>query len=144
MTADASPNSANDYVATYDASAASHKKVLLQDILSLLGGSVDRVSVGAAGNSNPDASTTITFITTTSAGSTATGTLGNGTSDGQIKYIIASSLLANYTMTVTNGIESNGTSMSTIVFDSTGQSIQLVWDANRTDWYIANAGANVS
>lgn len=49
LTADASPNSATDYVLTYDASASSHKKVLLDDLPGATGETNTASNIGLAG-----------------------------------------------------------------------------------------------
>jgi len=131
-----------DFLAFYDISGADHNKTTIADILNTP--SVENLSAAAAGVMTPSVSLQKTFIQTTSAGAAATGTLANGTIDGMMKYIVARSLLANYVLTVTNGIKADGSAMSTITFDSTGQSIELIWSASSTRWFVANTGATMA
>ena len=75
------------------------------------------------------------FVKTTSAGADMTGTLADGNSNGMIKYIVATSLLAKYTLTITSGVDAEGNVISSITFDNTGNSASLVWDADTANWF---------
>ena len=133
---------AADTIAIYDDSAAAHRKITYSDIVNAT--AVENISGAAAAVFSPDEDVRTTFITTTSAGATATGTLADGNVDGMEKHFIATSLLADYTMTITNGIDATGTAISTLTFDSTGVSAFLIWDATTSNWFIANTGAIVA
>lgn len=100
--------------------------------------SYEAISIAGAGN-NPSLTVATTFVTTTAA---ASGTLANGTSIGQIKYIAISGYAGNYVMSVTSGIDANGAVIATITYTSAGQGSTLTWDG--ANWLILNAGGIVA
>ena len=70
-----------------------------------------------------------------------TGTLANGTNNGQVKVIIckAHSGSKTYTLTITSALDSNNQA----VFDAEGEAIVCVWVTDK--WYIvSNFGATLS
>jgi hypothetical protein len=142
LTLEANPAS-NDLIPIYDVSATTQRKVTINSLLNTP--TTENIS-GAAGASgvNPSVTVQTTFVTTTSAGSNTTGTLADGTIDGMMKYVVAASLLAKYVMTVTNGVSASGAAITSLTFDNTGNSVQLVWNATVGKWFIANTGALVT
>jgi hypothetical protein len=75
--------------------------------------------------------------------SSLTFTLADGTDNGQLKVIYASSDHASYTATVnvTNAL----TSHNSIVFNDGGQAVLLVWNSTVGKWFVlANYGATIS
>lgn len=81
LTADGSPNGAADYVATYDASAGTHKKVLLDNLPG--GGGVDWTQDQGATNIHPD---NINFTRSIVTTSTEVRLVGDSTTPGNDKY----------------------------------------------------------
>lgn len=100
--------------------------------------SSESISIAGAGN-NPDIGVITTFVSTTAA---ASGTLADGTTIGQLKYIVMSAYVGDYVMTVTNGLDANGAAITTITYTSAGQGSTLTWDG--TNWLILNAGGVVA
>ena len=111
-----------------------------------IGFDTEHISVVSGGVANPSASKNTTFITVLTTGSPATGTLQAGTKDGMHKHIIATSLpvSTSYRLFCPNGMlldpGSGTTNSKTLLFETAGQSVHLIWN-NITDCYVfANAG----
>jgi hypothetical protein len=104
------------------------------------------ISVAGGTATSPTVSITTTFITTTGAG-TATGTLGDGTSNGQFKYLVAVSITAgvNYDLASTAGnvIDANGAAVTTMRFSTSGNALTLIWNTTTSKWFIVGAGATL-
>ena len=142
LTLEASPAS-NDLIPIYDVSATTQRKVTISSLLSTP--NVENISGAAAATGvNPSVTIQTTFVSTTSAGADVTGTLADGTVNGMIKNIVATSLLAKYVLTITNGISASGASISTLTFDNTGNTVQLIWNTTAGKWFIVNTGAMVT
>ena len=90
---------------------------------------------------NPDVTNSITLIDLATASGNITGTLANGTNNGQVKVIIckAHSGSKRYTLTITSALTGNTQS----VFDAVGEAIVCVWVTDK--WYIvSNFGTTLS
>lgn len=100
------------------------------------------ISVAGGASQSPSLTETISVVDVTGAG-IATGTLADGTTIGQLKYIVLRSNAATgYVLTVTTGFEPGGGVLSTLTFANRGQGATLVWVG--TGWMILNGGAGVN
>lgn len=104
---------------------------------------VEAFSVAGGANQNPNMTLTTSFVTTTGAGN-ATGTMANGTTLGQIKYIVMSAgHTSNYVLTITAGIvDAAGVVYNTATFTTGGQSMAVMWDT--VNWINLNSGVALS
>lgn len=137
MTAATSVNSAD---VVYLVQAGADKKLSMATLLGNLPNTPARLSgtFSLAGTRqtliNAGAITSTQSVTILqNNGITAALTINNGTYDGQIKVILAS------TMAGTSTISSN-LSCASVVFDAPGQSVQLMWDDNKW-WPIGGTAA---
>ena len=142
LTAEPAP-APGDFVPIYDISVATQRKVTLSSLLSTP--DIENIS-GAAGAAgvNPSVTVSRTFVSTTSAGADVTGTLADGTINGMLKYIVATSLIAKYVLTITNAVQASGAALSTLTFDNSGNTVQLIWNTTVGKWFLANTGATVA
>jgi hypothetical protein len=121
--------------------SASFQNVNLLSAFSL---SVERYTLNSGIPSrNPSLNTVVSFVSVSGVSFNSYGTLGNiNVNDGQLKYIVASSIGTNctYSLNIANLIATNrgnnNTAPSTILFNSSGQSIQLLFDNNLLGWLI--------
>tara|TARA_B100000214_G_scaffold334716_1_gene277571 strand:- start:43 stop:513 length:471 start_codon:yes stop_codon:yes gene_type:complete len=84
---------------------------------------------------NPDVTNSITLIDLATASGNITGTLANGTNNGQVKVIMckAHSGSKTYTLTITSALASN----NQVVFNAAGEAIVCVWVTDK--WYIVSS-----
>ena len=99
----------------------------------------------SAGNASPDGFNDVYFVTV--AGANRTGTLADGSVDGQRASVHLSSQSGGftYTLTITNALYPGAAAGSrTATFNTAGQSIHLEWDATGGNWMPVNAGATIA
>ncbi len=109
---------------------------------------VERLSIPAGNVDSPSNGSNITFVTVTGSG-IATGTMPAAVTDGFFKMISISQLDSgcSYELTFPIGTlvdpVSGTTAAKKIIFDSSGQGIQLVWDNVATRYIITQGGGRV-
>lgn len=109
---------------------------------------VERISVIGGGVANVGSGSNITFISVTSSG-TATGTMSLGNFDGFLKQICISQLLNGGTYELlfpTGRLLDPGTgamASKKLIFDTPGQSVQLVWDNSLVSYIMTTGGCQV-
>lgn len=105
---------------------------------------VQRFTIPGGDSNSPNIESNITFVTVTGAG-IATGTMPSPVTDGFLKNICMSSISfgCSYELTFPEGTlidpVSGTSSAKKMVFDTSGQSAQLIWD-NITSVYIITQG----
>lgn len=109
---------------------------------------VERLNIPAGNVDSPSNGSNITFVTVTGSG-IATGTMPAAVTDGFFKMISISQLDSgcSYELTFPIGTlvdpVSGTTAAKKIIFDSSGQGIQLVWDDVATRYIITQGGGRV-
>lgn len=103
--------------------------------------SFEEYTVNGGANRNP-INSFITSIVQTAGALNATGTLANGTYNGQIKNIVMVSYVVPYVLAATNVIDANGLPVTTITFNNAGASVSLIWSTSNVRWFILNSGAD--
>jgi len=102
---------------------------------------------------NPNAGVITSFVSVSSVSFTATGTMpSTGLTDGQIKVIVISNMVANskYVLQfapntlVTPNPPNNTGSPTKMTFQRSGQSIQMIWDATLGAWIPIGTGVYIS
>jgi hypothetical protein len=92
------------------------------------------------GNASPSGNSRTYQVTAATA--SRTGTMPDGTYDGQLANVVARSLGSQtYTLTITKAVFPGSSSGHTAEFDTDGQSLHMVWDATADAWFGVNAGA---
>ncbi len=109
---------------------------------------VERLSIAGGGVDSPSNGSNITFVTVTGSG-IATGTMPAGATDGFLKNVCMSSLASgcSYELTFPAGRmvdPVSGTSVvKKMIFDTTGQSVQFIWDHTASIYIISQGGAEI-
>lgn len=99
---------------------------------------------------NPNVDIITSMVSVTGNSLNTYGTMGNATSDGQMKKIMITSMGNNSTYTLHFGSKLNtpnplGGSPSNITFKRSGQSAEFIWDNTATKWILTGgAGGYVS
>lgn len=117
------------------------------------GGGVENISAatatpGPAAAADPSIDLQTTFVSTTGTSGTATGELGSPTVDGFQKIIVAVGIASGttYDLDVTTNtamIDANGNVVSTVRFESSGNSVELIWDNTNSQWCIIGSGVTL-
>lgn len=109
---------------------------------------VDRISIIGGGVANVGSGSNLTFVSVTSSG-IATGTMSSGNFDGFLKQICISSLIngGTYELMFPNGRlldpGTGGLAAKKLIFDTPGQSVQLVWDNSLFAYIMTTGGCQV-
>lgn len=109
---------------------------------------VDRISVIGGGVANVGSGSNVTFVTVTSSGN-ASGTMSTGNFDGFLKQICISSLLngGTYELLFPTGSlldpGTGGLAAKKLIFDTPGQSVQLIWDNFLFAYIMTTGGCQV-
>lgn len=117
-------------------------------IFPSLQASVERFTVSSGGSRNPENGVSFSFVSITGNG-VATGTMPQGASDGYLKHIMMSSVSTNcsFELTFPSGrlvdAVSGSSNAKKMIFDRSGQSVSIVWDASLGSWLIVNAGGEL-
>lgn len=103
------------------------------------------LTVAGGADAAPDGSSIVFITTTTGDTNPATGTLANGTLDGQTMKLIMTEHAVDYILSFTAGdyLSNTGSTADTsFTFSTAGQYINLVWCANISKWL--STGHNVA
>jgi hypothetical protein len=109
---------------------------------------VERLSIAGGGSDSPSNGSNITFVTITGSG-VATGTMPAGATDGFLKNICMVSIASGcfYELTFPIGTLVDPVSGTTVakkmIFDTSGQSVQLLWDNTALMYIISQGGAEI-
>jgi phage baseplate assembly protein gpV len=109
---------------------------------------VERFTISGGSASSPSIGSNITFITITGSG-IATGTMPQAVADGFFKNIAMVSIASGCSYELTFPIGTlvdpvSGTSVAKkMIFDTTGQGVQLVWDNTASVYVITQGGAQI-
>ena len=120
-----------------------HANFSSQTLTGNLNLSVERFTVNSARPSvNPSVSVVTTFVTVAGVSFAGSGSLPNGTVDGQVKTIVVSAMGSNCTYTLSFGpgrlVMPNPLDAAAVptkaMFKRRGQSMTLVWDHASQFW----------
>lgn len=109
---------------------------------------VERLNIAAGGSGSPSNGSNICFVTVTGSG-VATGTMPVAVTDGFFKMISISSLASgcSYELTFPVGTlvdpVSGTTAAKKMIFDSSGQGVQIIWDDVASRYIITQGGAQI-
>lgn len=136
LTADGSPSAGNDYVATWDASAGSHKKVLLNDLPGGGGGGGGGGGVSGAARITASANTSGIAVGTAVNFDTVTQTPGFGVTVSSRTITLPAG--AWYTVTCNVGARTTSSAgyIDLKIFDVTGAATAI---SHRAQWYRPSA-----
>ena len=109
---------------------------------------VERLNIAGGGVASPSNGSNTTFVTVTGSG-IATGTMAAGATDGFLKNVCMTSIASgcSYELTFSSGDlvdpVSGTTAAKKMIFYTSGQSVQLVWDNTSLVYIITQGGAEI-